>query len=85
MKNVKLELLGKLSPTEGVSGYMQVYKLVVDDKNLEYESEFQSLNWLKIDDVIKDIKNNPNKYKGDLLTVLIWYQSKNLMIQVMPI
>jgi isopentenyl-diphosphate Delta-isomerase len=76
LKNIKLEFLGKLSPQDGLSGFMYIYKTLLSDKKINFNHEVKSLHWYKIDDVIKMAKKEPSKFKDDLLISLNWYKSK---------
>lgn len=69
-----IEFLGKLSPLDGVSGFMKIYKIIIDESNLNYnKKDFQSLEWYDINIIIEMIENNPSNFKSDLLIVLKWY------------
>jgi isopentenyldiphosphate isomerase len=70
-----IEFLGKLSPMDGVSGFMGIYRITIDESDIDYnQDDFQSLEWYDINTVIKMIENNPTDFKSDLGAVLKWYR-----------
>ncbi len=72
--NPKPMLLGKLGPKEGVSGFMQIYRITTKEKDLNYDKRgIETLEWHSVNNVIKTINENDKMFKDDLLTVLKWY------------
>jgi len=77
LEDKEIEFLGKLGQKDGVSGFMQIYKIKSNQEKYEYDKDgIQKLKWFKISTIIEMIKKEPNKFKGDLLPVLKWYLSK---------
>jgi len=70
----KLIELGKLTPKDGVSCFMKVYKLVYDNKIEDYDKiEIEKLCWFDLQEVQQLIIKDKTKFKGDFLIVLDWY------------
>ena len=74
IKNAELEFLGKLEPADNVTGFMHIYKVIVDDRTLDYDKKgIERLEWHSIDETIKMIDDNPSIFKNDVIIVLKWY------------
>jgi 8-oxo-dGTP pyrophosphatase MutT (NUDIX family) len=77
-----MELIGKLSPNEGVSGFMKIYKIINNCNEINSaNSDFQKLEWFEIKEIINLINKNPKEFKSDLLPVMKWYLKNNIKIK----
>jgi len=74
--NPELEFLGKLGPVDGVSSFMQIFRIQSDDLISDYDKNgIQSLEWFWLSDIMKKINEESLLFKPDLLPVLKWYST----------
>ncbi|MBP9855715.1 MAG: NUDIX hydrolase [Candidatus Pacebacteria bacterium] len=66
---VKYRLLGKLTPEDGVSSYMQVYEISLDEAPNYNPDDFVEYFWLTPAEVLKRIEEG-EKTKTDLPTLI---------------
>jgi isopentenyl-diphosphate delta-isomerase len=60
-----LKLLGKLSPKDGVSSFMIVYKVVVEKAPKYNEKDFTSASFVSIEQLGEMISDKPEEFKSD--------------------
>jgi len=74
LEGLNIEYLGKLGPRDCVNGFMHVYKIVINEIPSDYDKKgIASLEWYKVEEVIKMIEENPRQFKEDLPIVFKWY------------
>lgn len=77
IKDLELIELGKLTPKDGVSCFMKVYKSEYNEDITNYDKDgIDKLFWHSLEEVKQMIAEDKNKFKGDFLEVLRWYVKK---------
>lgn len=77
IKSVELIELGKLTPKNGVSCFMKVYKLEYNEKIVNYDKAgIDKIYWCGFEKVKRMITEDKTKFKGDFPEVLEWYINK---------
>lgn len=77
IKDVELIELGKLTPKDGVSCFMKVYKLEYNKEIVNYDKEgIDKIYWCDLEKVRQMVSEDKNKFKGDFSEVLDWYVKK---------
>jgi len=78
IKDEELTELGKLTPKDGVSCFIKVYKLVYNEKIENYDrNNIEKICWFDLKEVKQLIAKNRTIFKDDFPIVLNWY-IKNL-------
>lgn len=73
--NPRLVELGKITPKEGVSCFMKVYKLTYNGEINNYdENGIDNLFWHDLATIKQMVKKDKNKFKADFPIVLEWLQ-----------
>lgn len=71
IKNIKLIELGKLTPKDGVSCFMKVYKMEYNEDITNYDKNgIDKLYWYSLEEIRKMIIEDKAKFKGDFSEVL---------------
>jgi len=74
----RLVELGKITPKEGVSCFMKIYKLTYDKEINNYDKNgIDNLFWYDLTTIKQMIKQDKNKFKADFPIVLEWLQQKS--------
>jgi len=69
--NIKLIPVGKLTPQNGVSSFMKIYKVIYDGKILPNRREgIQSINFYPLNIIKNMISKNPKIFKEDIPKVI---------------
>lgn len=69
----KLECLGKLTPKDGVSSFMKIYKLKYDKQIKKYDKDgIDRLHYYDLKTLKEILKQNKKKFKDDIPIVLKW-------------
>jgi len=77
IKDLELIELGKLTPKDGVSCFMKVYKSKYNEDITNYDKDgIDELFWHSLEEIRKMIAEDKTKFKGDFLEVLGWYIKK---------
>ncbi len=71
LAHVKLIPIGKLTPQDGVSSFMKIYKVIYTGKILPNRREgIESINFYPLDKVKSMISKNPKVFKDDIPKVI---------------
>lgn len=77
IKSAELIELGKLTPKDGVSCFMKIYKLEYNKAAVNYDKAgIDKLYWCDLEKVKQMIAEDKTKFKGDFPEVLNWYIKK---------
>jgi len=77
IENPKLIELGKLTPKDGVSCFMKVYKVIYDGKIKKYDKDgIEDLAFYDLKTIERMVKENKNKFKPDFPEVLNWLEKE---------
>lgn len=77
IKGVELIELGKLTPKDGVSCFMKVYKLEYNKEIANYgKTGIGKLYWCDLEKARQLVVEDRAKFKGDFWEVLEWYVKK---------
>lgn len=77
IKDLELIELGKLTPKDGVSCFMKVYKSEYNKDIANYDKDgIDELFWHGLEKIKQMIAEDKTKFKGDFLEVLGWYEKK---------
>jgi len=77
IKNIELESLGKLTPRNGVSCFMMIFKAVYSGKISEFDkAEVSKVYWLSLDEIGTLLESNPEKFKRDYKEVFKAFSSR---------
>ncbi len=77
IRDINLIELGRLTPKDGVSCFMKVYKSEYNEDITNYDKDgIDELFWYSLEEVKQIIAEDKTKFKGDFLEVLEWYDKK---------
>lgn len=77
IKDAELIELGKLTPKDGVSCFMKVYKTEYNKVIVNYDKNgIDRLYWYDLEKVRRMVEEDKNKFKGDFSEVFEWYIKK---------
>lgn len=77
IENAKLIELGKLTPKEGVSCFMKIYKVIYDGEIKNYDKDgIESLAFYDLETIKRMVNQNMDKFKPDFPEVLNWLEKE---------